>query len=203
MAGPELLLIKTQKLDVPSLRKLDFVVRDLPASTPVEVIKEDLINEEIPVIDVAQIFTTRPTAKGIISSNPGPFKKRPCPLFKIALDHSVNKEKRTNLAHLIGLKIRITDYVKPKLPVQCFRCQQLGYTKNYCNFQPNCVKCGGPHLSRECKKIPTDPPNCYLCKEKHTANYKGCIMFLKVKEAIKNSVPKPPSELLTSKLLSH
>ncbi|KAG8230514.1 hypothetical protein J437_LFUL010034 [Ladona fulva] len=163
MAGPELLLIKTQKVDdyfkareylkneniefytyqVPSLRKLNFVVRDLPASTPVDVIK-------------------------------------------LTLDHSVNKEKLTSLTHLIGQKIRITDYVKPKLLVQCFRCQQLGHTKNYYNFQLNCVKCGGPHLSRECKKIPTDPPNCYLCKEKHTANYKGCKIFLKAKEAIKD-----------------
>ncbi|KAG8229507.1 hypothetical protein J437_LFUL004913, partial [Ladona fulva] len=109
MAGPELLLIKTQKVDdyfkareylkneniefytyqVPSLRKLDFVVRDLPASTPVDVIKEALLMKK--------------------SRNPGPFKKRPCPLFKIALDHSVNKEKLTSLTHLIGLKIRITE----------------------------------------------------------------------------------------------
>ncbi|KAG8238211.1 hypothetical protein J437_LFUL017518, partial [Ladona fulva] len=96
---------------VPSLRKLDFVVRDLPASTPVDVIKEALINEKIPVIEVEQIFTSRPTAKDIISSNPGPFKKRPCPLFKITLDHSVNKEKLTSLTHLIGLKIRVTDYM--------------------------------------------------------------------------------------------
>ncbi|KAG8239887.1 hypothetical protein J437_LFUL018736 [Ladona fulva] len=126
----------------------------------------------------------------MLSKNPGPFPKRPCPLFRVVTSNDTNKEEY----HNISLRVRVSDFTKPKTPVQCINCQQLGHTKNYCNFKANCVKCGGPHHTSDCKKEPTDQPQCYLCKEHHTANYRGCRVYLRAKEAIKNrNKPKTPN----------
>ncbi|KAG8223877.1 hypothetical protein J437_LFUL005441 [Ladona fulva] len=57
---------------------------------------------------------------------------------------------------------------------------------NSVSFQPNCVKCGGPHHSSNCQKDTTDKPKCYLCKQQHTANYRGCNVYLRAKEALRN-----------------
>jgi hypothetical protein len=54
------------------------------------------------------------------------------------------------------------------------RCQQCGHTKSNCNRPFLCVKCGGHHNSRECKKSEDTPATCALCGGNHPANYRGC-----------------------------
>ncbi|CAH1958917.1 unnamed protein product [Acanthoscelides obtectus] len=54
------------------------------------------------------------------------------------------------------------------------RCQQFGHTKTYCNKPYLCVKCGGPHNTKDCKKPKDAPAKCALCGGSHTANYRGC-----------------------------
>ncbi|KAG8228599.1 hypothetical protein J437_LFUL009304 [Ladona fulva] len=155
----------------PSMWSQHYVIRDLPASTEIAAIKEDLVEQGFTIQDVQQIYITKP-----LQSQPAPPQsdlpppKRPCPLFKISFPHSTQKEDILNIKNILGLKIRISDYITPKLPIQCTKCQQLGHTRNYCNFNPNCIKCSGPHLTSECRKETTDKPQCYL-KEPHTANY--------------------------------
>jgi sulfite reductase alpha subunit-like flavoprotein len=54
------------------------------------------------------------------------------------------------------------------------RCQQYGHTKTYCNKSFMCVKCGGPHNSKECNKHKDMPAKCSICGGSRPANYKGC-----------------------------
>ncbi|KAG8236092.1 hypothetical protein J437_LFUL016143 [Ladona fulva] len=167
---------------IPTMRSQHYVIRDLPASTEIAAIKEDLVEQGFTIQDVQQIFTTKPLQPQPTSPKTDqPPTKRPCPLFKISFPHSTQKEDILNIKTVLGLKIRISDYITPKLPIQCTKCQQLGHTRNYCNFNPNCVKCSGPHLTSECRKETTDKPQCYLCKEPHTANYRGCAVYLRAK----------------------
>jgi hypothetical protein len=57
---------------------------------------------------------------------------------------------------------------------QCARCQQYGHTRTYGNKPVACVKCGGPHNSKDCSKRNYTPAKCALCGGNHPANYKGC-----------------------------
>jgi len=41
--------------------------------------------------------------------------------------------------------------------IQRMRCQQYGYSKPYCNKPFMCVKCGGSHNSKDCKKSKETP----------------------------------------------
>jgi len=41
----------------------------------------------------------------------------------------------------------------------------------------NCVKCGGPHATKTCKKARDTPVTCVLCNGNHPANYKGCTVY--------------------------
>jgi hypothetical protein len=62
---------------------------------------------------------------------------------------------------------------KKNIP-QCARCQQYGHTRSYCNKPFACVKCGGPHNSKDCSKRKDTPAKCALCGGNHPANYKDC-----------------------------
>ena len=57
---------------------------------------------------------------------------------------------------------------------QCARCQQYGHTRTYCNKPFACVKCGGPHNSKDCSKRKDTLAKCTLSGGNHPANYKGC-----------------------------
>ena len=66
------------------------------------------------------------------------------------------------------------------------RCQQFGHTCTYCTLPPVCVKCGQEHDNRSCTKAPETAPTCGLCGGNHTANYRGCPAYLKVKAPTRN-----------------
>ena len=70
--------------------------------------------------------------------------------------------------------------------IQCVRCQQYGHTKTYCNKPFVCVKCGGPHNSKECNKHKDKPAKCALCGGSHPPNYKGCEHYHNLAIIIKN-----------------
>ncbi|GFY16034.1 probable RNA-directed DNA polymerase from transposon X-element [Trichonephila clavipes] len=59
-------------------------------------------------------------------------------------------------------------------PAQCFRCQGFFHSSKYCTRNPKCVKCGKPHLTKDCTKMQSEEPTCCHCQGKHPANYIGC-----------------------------
>ena len=58
------------------------------------------------------------------------------------------------------------------------------HTKTYCTLPFACVKCGGPHDTKICKKDKALPAKCALCGSNHTANYRGCDVYNKLQEKI-------------------
>jgi hypothetical protein len=58
-----------------------------------------------------------------------------------------------------------------------------------------CVKCGGSHNSKECKKSKGTPAKCALCGENHPANYKRCENYhnpVKGKNTFRNNTQLTP-----------
>ncbi|GFR11220.1 uncharacterized protein TNCT_565111 [Trichonephila clavata] len=68
-------------------------------------------------------------------------------------------------------------------PAQCYRCQGFFHSSKFCSRNPKCVKCGKPHLTRDCTKTKEEEPSCCHCQSKHPVNYIGCP---------RNPLNKPP-----------
>jgi len=78
------------------------------------------------------------------------------------------------------------------------RCQQYSHINSYCNKPSMCVKCGGSHNSKECKKKrkKETPAKCTLCGGNHPANYKCCEHYhnlTKGNNIFRNNTQRTPS----------
>ncbi|KAG8227348.1 hypothetical protein J437_LFUL003337 [Ladona fulva] len=100
----------------------------------------------------------------------------------VTTQHLDNPESIKNLNQMFHLRVSISNYIKPKQPVQCHKCQRISHTHNFCNMSANCVKCGGPHDTSNCKKSKEDDPKCYNCNLNHPSNYRGCQAFISAKQ---------------------
>lgn len=63
---------------------------------------------------------------------------------------------------------------------QCSNCQGFGHGTQNCFMKPICVKCAGPHASKECPPDKEKDENGKIqdrklfCTHHHTANYRAC-----------------------------
>ena len=104
--------------------------------------------------------------------------KNPLPLFEIDLKIQDNNHELYSIKHLMHCRVSFEPPRPKKVIPQCTRCQDYKHTKSYCNRRPRCVKCAGPHLSKDCpKKNWESQVKCALCNGNHPANYKGCSVF--------------------------
>ena len=91
--------------------------------------------------------------------------KEPLNLFFGDLDTAENNKE---IYKVTALQNKIVQIEPPRAQnnniVQCIRCQQYGHTKSYCNRPFLCVKCGGHHNSKECKRIKTHQQNVHYAE---------------------------------------
>ncbi|XP_033314127.1 putative uncharacterized protein DDB_G0289263 [Bombus bifarius] len=103
--------------------------------------------------------------------------KQPLPLFLIELEPKNNNKEIFEVKKVLNTIITVEPLRHIKDIPQCMRCQKYGYTKNYCNRNPTCVKWAGKHLTMNCPHTgKTNYINCYNCSGNHPASYKGCIV---------------------------
>jgi hypothetical protein len=112
--------------------------------------------------------------------------KTPLPIFFVNIQKATNNSDIFKVKFLLNSTIAVEKPHPPKSPPQCYTCQSYGHTRKYCYHEPRCVKCGEDHTSDSCSKSRDSPARCALCKGNHTANYKGCPNYKKIKH------PKPP-----------
>ncbi|XP_052746506.1 uncharacterized protein LOC128199707 [Bicyclus anynana] len=146
-------------------RVLRVVVRGLPKELDTELIKADLLKQDLPVQEVHRMYRSR--------------SKEPLDLCLVILELSPEGKRIYNLkaiCHLSGLS-----FEKPNNRGrigQCHRCQTYGHSQRNCFARPRCVKCLGDHGTIDCprkERIAEVPPSCVLCGEAgHPANYRGC-----------------------------
>ncbi|GFT87533.1 RNA-directed DNA polymerase from mobile element jockey [Trichonephila clavipes] len=106
----------------------------------------------------------------------------PMPLFLLSLPKTDDNKNIYHITELCNMKIT-TGLNKKTGPTQCFWCQGFFHSSKFCTRNPECVKCGKPHMTRDCKKTTTEEPTCCHCQEKHLVNFLGCP---------KNPLNKPP-----------
>ena len=117
-------------------------------------------------------------------------------LFFVDLETVENNKEIYNIKALQNKIIQIEPLrVKKNNIIQCMGCQQYGHTKSYCNKPFMCVKCGGTHNSKECKKNKETPAKCALCEGNHPVNYNGCEHYhnlIKRNNTFRNNTQRTP-----------
>lgn len=171
-------------------RKISFFTYQLKSEKAFRVVVRGLHSsikpDDIKVAIVEQGFTVRS-----VSNIRHKKTKDPLPLFFVDLEPDENNKSIFDLRTLLHMRIQVESPRPKKDVVQCHRCQKYGHTRAYCSLPFACVKCGAEHETKDCLKSPDSPPNCALCGENHTANFKGCKIYqgLRTKP---NIVPKNP-----------
>ena len=107
--------------------------------------------------------------------------KIPLPLFFVDIQKATNNSGIYKIEFLLNLKIVVEKPYSLKSPPQCYTCQTYGHTRKYCFYGPRCVKCGENHFLYSCTKPCDSPARCTLYNGNHTANYKGCPNYKKLK----------------------
>ena len=141
---------------------LKVVIRNLPINTDIDEIKTELNANNFPIENVNQMFSFREK------------EKRKIPLFLVTLTNNENAQEIFKLESVLNIKIKIENYIPPQKIKQCFKCQQFNHVSKNCHLNSCCVKCAGPHDTKQCTKPLTEKPKCANCNKDHTANYKGC-----------------------------
>ncbi|GFR17847.1 nucleic-acid-binding protein from transposon X-element [Trichonephila clavata] len=99
----------------------------------------------------------------------------PMPLFLVTLPRNDDNRNIFNLTEMCYLKIKV-EPLRPKTgPAQCFRCQGFFHSSRHCTRNPKCVKCGKPHLTKDCIKPRDTEATCGNFQGNHPANYMGCL----------------------------
>lgn len=161
-----------------SEKKYRVVVRNLHHSADIDDIKLEIENHGHKVANIHNIrhHTT----------------KEPLSMFFVDLEPAANNKTIFDIKYLQYMKIVIEPpRVKRTIP-QCAKCQRYGHTKTYCFREPRCVKCGNEHASQNCEKSRETEAQCALCRQKHPANYKGCVVY----KEIRNKRFPPPRKII-------
>lgn len=142
-------------------KPLRVVIRGLNADFTCDEIKEELLSLKFEVESINQLKNKK--------------SSKPMLLFAVSLKKSEHNKSIYNLGYLLHQRITVEQQNRPKGILQCHRCQLFGHSAINCRATPACVKCAGPHLTRDCsheEKI--DKPLCSNCAGSHPANYGGC-----------------------------
>ena len=104
--------------------------------------------------DVKQeLFELGHNARNIISAQHRTTKES-LNFFFVDLEPAENTKEIYNIK---ALQNKITQIQSPGVNknniIKCMRCQQYGHSKSYYNKPFMCVKCGGSHNSKDCKKV--------------------------------------------------
>lgn len=142
-------------------RAFKAVIKDLHHTYPISSLMEELQQKGHNVRRINKIWNKS--------------TREPCNMFMVELEPAENNKEIYELIYIDHCVVKVVAPIKrwDDIP-QCHGCQAFGHTKNYCNMEPNCVKCGGDHATSRCSMAKNSTPKCVNCEGAHTANYKGC-----------------------------
>lgn len=143
---------------------LRVVIRGLPKELEVSDIRDDLLTQGFPVLEVHRMTGGR--------------SKAPLDLVLAILERSQEGKRIFQLREVLNLSgLKVEAPKRKGVPGQCHRCQLYGHAARFCEAAYRCVKCAGDHSTSMCNRTRDDPspPSCVLCgTQGHTANYRGC-----------------------------
>ncbi|XP_035219452.1 zinc finger protein 845-like [Stegodyphus dumicola] len=146
-----------------SEKPIKAIIKKLPKTSDIEILKQEILDLGIPVEKIRQI-----TAK-----KDGEIIK--LPVFLAEVKRNADGKKIFDIKKLRGLDVLVVNYKSKPGPVQCHKCQRYGHTRDLCNYTPRCLKCAENHETHLCKtQKGVHVPICVLCGENHVSSYRGC-----------------------------
>ncbi|GFR12221.1 nucleic-acid-binding protein from transposon X-element [Trichonephila clavata] len=129
-------------------KEFKVVLRGMPADMSPQEIMDDLLVLGISP-SYCHVMTNRKT-------------HLPMPLFLVSLPSNEDNRNIYNISEVCSVKVTVEVLNKKPGPAQCYRCQGFFHNSRYCS---RCLKCGKPHLTRDCKKTLSEDPTCCNCQE--------------------------------------
>lgn len=165
-----------------SAKGFSVVIKGIESSIDIKDLKEDLQEKGFKIKNIINIKNQNNV---------------PQPMFKVELEPETAKIKGKHpiydLRYVLYRKIVVEEPRKRKSLIQCFNCQEYGHTHNYCKLSEVCVICAGSHKTSLCPhdKNETNVKKCSNCGENHTANYRGCSIYIELRKRL---IPKQRAE---------
>jgi hypothetical protein len=147
-------------ISLPEDRCVRLLIKKLGRRMPESIVREKL---EALGIGLQAVLQLRPGRRDQDATKNRP----PTPHFVVLVARGPDVQKVRSLSELCGLRVSVETYIAPKAPLQCKRCQRLGYTQRNCGYTPRCVACGEPHSSGECS-TPRQQLKCSSCTTQQT-----------------------------------
>lgn len=116
--------------------------------------------------------------------------KTPIPLVLVTLPKS--EKDIFQLKHLVNVIITVESQHQKAVIRKCYRCQRFGHAQSRCAANPRCVFCAGNHHTYECRKDTVKARKCCNCGEEHTASFRGCKSWPKLKNQTKPVIKSTP-----------
>jgi hypothetical protein len=157
----ELLLreIQAAKLEyhtypLPNKQQPNITLKGIPPNVPVEDIMDELTQRNVQVLNIRQLTRRDKTTAQIVQHYP---------IIVLILREGTNIGEFTKITNLCHCMIQWERY-RAQTPIQrCFHCQNYGHSSAFCGRPAKCVKCGQPHSTHSCVKLPSEPPSCVNC----------------------------------------
>lgn len=144
-----------------------FVLMGLPRDVSEMDIKTDIeTNHELNVINVYKMKNTRRSMYLVIMEQ------------KITVKHLTQ-----NVRYVYNTKVTWERHRNSRGIIQCHRCQQFSHATSNCRAKPICLKCAGPHWTKDCNITEKNEDNqkllrCANCSRNHTANSTECPVYI-------------------------
>ncbi|GFR26990.1 nucleic-acid-binding protein from transposon X-element [Trichonephila clavata] len=145
----------------PSERPYKVVLKDLPASTDIVEIKNELTNQGVAVSKVAQLTQRK--------------SKFPLPMFLVEVRKNVPDSRDIlDVSNCCYMSITWDLFHHRPGATQCYNCNYFHHSSQYCDIKTRCLKCAQEHRTSDCPiKERIENPECINCKTKgHMANSK-------------------------------
>jgi len=163
--------------NLPDERTLKVVLKGIPTDITDEELKNELLSQNYSVKYVRRFGTP----------------EKPMPMCLVHISATDTAKDIFNLTTLFYLTIKTEPY-QTSGPAQCFKCQRFGHGSSNCSHPPRCVKCANHHSAKECPKTKEQHPKCCNCGGSHTANYRGCPVYVAAaKKPSPTLEPKKPA----------
>lgn len=150
-----------QTMDPKALRPKKYIIKGIPASTPIAEIDAFLREKGLDPVSINFLFSKKLQKYWAIAL--------------ISLRPNANLDEIHRITQFGRLRVTTENYRDKKKPKQCHNCLAYGHHSATCTLAPKCLKCAGNHTFSSCPvKLKKQEAKCTNCQGAHVATYRGC-----------------------------
>ncbi|GFU16766.1 putative RNA-directed DNA polymerase from transposon X-element [Trichonephila clavipes] len=142
-------------IDPIEVRLQKVVIKGLPISTDIDVIRADLTERGFNVLKVAQLTKAKSKFK--------------LPIFMVELKKLPSSPDIFQLETCCFLTVKIDSFNRRPGATQCYNCNLFHHSSSNCHIKTRCLKCGEPHKTGDCPiKSKIENPTALIASRKDT-----------------------------------